>query len=141
MNFRSEVETKNLIKTCFELKKRIAIPYIDFVNEENIMFASEIKTLENSVELGFYNILEPKHEFRTIINPNEFDLIIVPGVAFDYQKNRIGYGAGYYDKFFRDSNIACLKVGLAFDIQIVKQIPHDIHDIKMDIIITESQIF
>jgi 5-formyltetrahydrofolate cyclo-ligase len=65
---------------------------------------------------------------------NEIDLAIVPGLAFDKQNNRIGYGKGYYDKLL--SNLSVFKIGICFDFQIFDKIPATEKDIKMDLVIT-----
>lgn len=88
-----------------------------------------------------YEIHEPAHDRGLdIAEPSSFDgIIIVPGVAFDRDGNRLGYGKGYYDKALDGINKECLVAALAFDFQIVDRIPAEAHDIKMDKIITESR--
>jgi len=69
----------------------------------------------------------------------KIDLVIVPGIAFDWQKNRLGRGKGFYDRFFEKNNL--LKIGVCFDFQFLETVPHSKHDIKMDIIVTSDGIF
>ena len=69
---------------------------------------------------------------------HKIDLFLVPGVAFDKSGNRLGYGKGYYDQLLH--NTTGLKIGICFDCQVVDAIPNETHDIKMDIIVTESRI-
>jgi len=69
----------------------------------------------------------------------KIDLVIVPGIAFDWQKNRLGRGKGYYDRFFETNQL--LKIGVCFDFQLIETVPNSEHDICMDIIITPSGIF
>jgi 5-formyltetrahydrofolate cyclo-ligase len=66
-------------------------------------------------------------------------LIITPGLGFDQSGGRIGHGKGYYDKFLIKTSDTC-KIGLCFEFQLVKEIPIDQNDIKMDIIITEEKV-
>lgn len=66
----------------------------------------------------------------------KIDLVIVPGIAFDSKKNRLGRGKGYYDRFFRNNN--SIKIGVGFDIQVLAKIPSTKLDIGMDKIITQS---
>ena len=70
---------------------------------------------------------------------NNFDLIIMPGVAFDIKGNRIGYGGGYYDKYFSHINGESNKIVLAYDFQIVNSIENKAHDIKVNCIITNNE--
>lgn len=67
------------------------------------------------------------------------DLCLVPGVGFDKTGNRIGYGKGYYDKFLRE--FKGLKIGVCYDFQLVEEIPSKSHDIKMDVVITEKDVY
>jgi 5-formyltetrahydrofolate cyclo-ligase len=62
----------------------------------------------------------------------------VPGVVFDEYGNRIGYGGGYFDKLL--SNVEAIKIGLSYEFQVLKHIPHEEHDVKMDYILTEKKI-
>lgn len=90
------------------------------------------------------------YESKSEIYENEavLDLIIVPGVAFDTERNRIGFGKGYYDRFLhrlinkhrRNNTEMPLTIAVCYDFQILSSIPCDIHDIRPDIIITETRI-
>ena len=83
-----------------------------------------------------YAILEPKER---IINNKKIDVIILPGSVFDINGNRIGYGKGYYDKYIKSLNYNPLKIGVCYDFQLLDTIPTETHDVKMDIILTESR--
>ncbi len=141
VDFRNEVSTKGFIEQCLEMGKRVAVPlvYRDKSACKKIV-AVEIFDLDGSLEKGTFGILEPKAVDTNFVAPTDFDLIIVPGVAFDGYKNRIGYGAGYYDAFLVEIKDSCKTVGLAFDIQFVDEIPVEKHDVPLDIIVTESRI-
>ena len=85
---------------------------------------------------GNFGILEPK---KIEIFPEEkIELVIVPGIAFDTRGYRLGYGKGYYDRFLK--NLNAIKIGLAYDFQIVNNVPEEKHDVKVDGIITEKRI-
>ena len=72
--------------------------------------------------------------------PDKFDCIIVPMLGFDHRLHRLGYGAGWYDKFLADQPQA-KKIGLCFEVGRVEQIPAEAHDIKMDLIVTEDKVY
>ncbi|MDP4107760.1 MAG: 5-formyltetrahydrofolate cyclo-ligase, partial [Bacillota bacterium] len=74
------------------------------------------------------------------IQPSKIDLVVVPGVAFDIRRNRIGYGGGYYDRFLKKTSFACFKVGLAFEAQIADEVPIDRYDVPLHMVITENAI-
>lgn len=84
-----------------------------------------------------YGILEPKA--KQIIDPMQLDVIIVPMVAFDAKGNRLGHGMGYYDRYLKKSR--ALRIGVAFACQQVTDIQPQPHDVMMDVIITQEQIY
>lgn len=84
-----------------------------------------------------FGILES--EDTNYVDPEILDLIIVPGIAFDQNLNRIGYGKGFYDKFLTSLKKNVLKVGVCYDFQLYDKIQSDSTDVKMDLIITEKQ--
>ena len=90
----------------------------------------------NHMKYSCYNILEPDGSITCDIK--DIDIIIVPGIAFDRSRHRIGYGKSYYDRLLKDAK--CKKIGLAYDFQIVEKIPKDKWDISLDIVITDKQI-
>jgi 5-formyltetrahydrofolate cyclo-ligase len=124
-----EVSTHYLIEDLLKTK-HITVPFI----QENTM---KIGRIENLADLttGVFNILEPKvkKEFT-----KELGIHIIPGVGFDRNGNRLGRGHGYYDKFLQ--NKTGLKIGLAFDEQIVDNLHSEAHDIVMDLIITDKEL-
>jgi 5-formyltetrahydrofolate cyclo-ligase len=80
-----------------------------------------------------FGIPEPSGELFK--DYNEIDLILVPGVAFDIENNRMGRGKAYYDKLL--SSLKAFKLGVCFDFQLLQSVPTDEHDIKMDRILSE----
>lgn len=88
---------------------------------------------------GPLGILQPGERAR-VVKPAAVELVIVPGVAFDVQGNRLGYGAGYYDRLLGDMPHA-RRVGVCFDEQVVREIPVESHDIPMHMIITPTRTF
>ena len=85
------------------------------------------------------NILEPESSSSVIKIPRARDFMLMPGVAFDVKRNRIGYGGGYYDKYLAYSE-KIYKAALAYECQIFEALPCEEHDLKPDIIITEKRI-
>ena len=69
-----------------------------------------------------------------------YDLVITPGIAFDIQGNRIGYGKGYFDRLFENLSTDCIKIALAYDFQIIENVPAEEHDKKVDLILTEQRM-
>jgi 5-formyltetrahydrofolate cyclo-ligase len=141
MDFRNEVMTSDIILNCLELGKKVAIPCsVVTPSGENMLTVYEIKDITCDVCDGMYGIREPDRRKVPQVDPKEIDIVLVPGVAYDLNRFRIGYGAGYYDRFLRTVRPGCFMAGLAFDLQIVDHIPSEGHDMQMDAIITESRI-
>ncbi|WP_265443012.1 5-formyltetrahydrofolate cyclo-ligase [Acetivibrio straminisolvens] len=141
MDFKNEVMTGFLIDHCLNLGKTVVLPLIDSMDGVKKIFPYALIDRERGLKPGTYGILEPVKEFSERIDPKDIDLVVVPGVAFDVKGGRIGYGAGYYDVFLREVREDCLKVGIAFEIQVFPSIPKEEHDILMDAVITENRIY
>lgn len=94
-----------------------------------------IKSLDD-LEEGSFRIPEPKTNLETA-DPAKLDFIILPGVAFSPDGHRIGYGQGFFDRLLKKTS--CLKIGVAYEFQIVENIPGEDHDVPVDRIVTESR--
>lgn len=90
---------------------------------------------ECDLQTGSYNISEPNGK---AVTPDTIDVMVIPGMAFDTDLNRLGRGKGFYDRLL--SSTHAIKIGICYDFQLIKHIPTDQHDIKMDIIITPNRI-
>ncbi|MDW5299480.1 MAG: 5-formyltetrahydrofolate cyclo-ligase [Sedimentibacter sp.] len=139
MDFKNEVITSQLINQMLKEKKRVVIPYTDIIN--TVIIPSEIKSMENYLTLSKFGYYEPIFEKIVPVNPQEFDLVVVPGVAFDKNLNRVGFGKGYYDKILKNIRTDAQIVAIAYEFQVLDEIPCEEHDIKMDKIITEETIY
>ncbi len=131
-SFRSEVETEPMIRRALHSGKRIILPKVR--GKELSLF--EIKDFDRDLVPGAWGIPEPCEAYPAFLN--DVALIIVPGAAFDEWGNRIGYGAGFYDKLlpvFTKTTVA-----LAFELQIVANVPADSHDIPVQKIVTENRV-
>lgn len=127
-----EVHTHELIKEALAEGKLVYVPKI--LDEQ--MFICPLYDFEELV-LGEYGILEPganagSEEFI------RFDVIVVPGVGFDHHGNRLGRGKGFYDRLLKETK--GYKVGLAFEEQLVPELPTQAHDIPMDTLITDQNL-
>ena len=139
ISYDSEINTKGIINKALMDNKKIYVPRTEF--KTRLMDAVEITSLDNLIE-SEYGILEPSVE-EPHIDPNEIDLIVVPGVAFDRNGGRMGYGAGFYDRYFKkineDNMKKVIKLALAYDFQILEKIPMNEQDVPVNYIITEKE--
>ncbi len=132
----SEVTTFDIIRHAIENKKEIALPKV--IDSTRIQFFKVIEDKFEKIKFtkGKYGISENSMS-NTLID--KFDLLIIPGIAFDTNGNRIGYGKGYYDRFLSFGRVKCI-MGLAYETQILNTIPYNQLDIRVDMIITEKRI-
>ncbi len=134
VSFRGEVNTLPMMEKAIELKKRVAVPVVR--KEERYLIPVEIHTLREFVP-GPYGIPEPPFDAAQALRPEDLDLVVVPGVAFDHAGNRLGRGAGYYDRFLSVLPSATPTVGLGYDLQIVPVIPGlEPHDRRVTTVLT-----
>lgn len=136
MSFGNEVVTTDLIKKMLSENKRVVIPYTDTKN--TVLIPSELKSIKDDLVLSPFGYYEPVYEKIKAVEPEEFDLIVTPGVVFDKRLNRIGFGKGYYDRILCRKRKDAKAVAVAYDFQVLEGIPAEQHDIKMDMIITEQ---
>jgi 5-formyltetrahydrofolate cyclo-ligase len=132
VSFRSEVETVPMIRRVLDDGKSVILPKVKGTELE--LF--EIKNIDKDVSPGAWGILEPCEIAPAKLE--DLDIIIVPGAAFDEQGNRLGYGAGFYDKLL--SKFKKPTVALAFEEQILPKISVDPHDVPVKKIVTEKRI-
>ncbi len=124
-SINNEVILDELMKDAISKNKIIALPKVS--NNKMIFY---IVNDFSKLESGYFGILEPT---EGDIAPDA-DLVITPGVAFTKEGHRMGYGGGFYDRFFKQ-NLSVYKMGVAFECQILDSIPVEEHDIVLDKII------
>ena len=129
--FSSEVDTREMMKAALDRGKKIFLPKINTKNKS--MDFSEHNGDFAELACNFYGILEPQGPSQ---NSRTLDLIVVPGVAFDKQGWRLGYGAGYYDRFLKQ--VTARTIGVIFSEQLHSSLPVDKYDIPVDIVITDK---
>jgi len=123
-----------------ELLRRGVCVYLPRVLKERRMAALKVTEL-NALEKGAFGVMAPRHSEEMADEPPTqplpmLDVVIVPGLAFDRAGFRLGYGAGYYDRFLPGGRART--IGLAFDCQVLDAMPHAAWDVPVDVIVTET---
>lgn len=132
----AEVQTDEMIREALRMEKRVVVPMVQ--PETKSLALSELIDLDPSkLQPGPYGISEPRPEYRIKIDPQEVELWIVPGVAFDETGNRLGFGGGYYDRLLPSARGR--KVGVAFEFQVLDRLPIEETDHPVDLIVTEKR--
>lgn len=132
LGVKDEVQTRTLIEALWKQNKNVTLPKRLGDQYWPVLVQGD---LDEQTIPGKYGLLEPKDD---IPYTNAIDVWVIPGLAFDLKGNRLGYGHGYYDRMLDGQG--GLKVGLAFEVQIVPEIPEKPGDILLDFVITESRI-
>ena len=133
----SEVVTESLIRDAIKIGKSVSVPVVQ--TKDHSLQVCELHDCDKDLVPGAYGILEPKMDCRRPVPADTIDLVIVPGIAFDLKGIRIGYGKGFYDKLLPSMPEARI-LGLAYDFQLLPELPQEDHDVRVDKIITESGV-
>ncbi len=129
--YNQEIRTEQIIEQALKDGKKVAVPK---VFDDGLMEFYEITSLRD-VKPGAFGIPEPEGDGPPAVY--EKVLMLMPGLAFDEQRSRIGYGGGYYDRYLeRNRDREYTKVALAYPFQVFDEIPADPHDEKVDEVIT-----
>jgi 5-formyltetrahydrofolate cyclo-ligase len=133
--WRNEVDTHDLIRRLLREGRRIAVPKVETATGQlQQYFIADFSELQN----GAFGILEPSPDPDRLAAPSQFDLVLVPGLAFDRAGNRLGMGKGHYDRFLAE--VRTPKIALAFEFQLVEKLPVEAHDQRVNMIITEKNV-
>lgn len=136
----SEVATLPLIELALSERQRVVVPYVagDRLGLTHIERVSELAPAR-------FGLLEPPQALRDDadrrVAPNEVDLFVVPGVAFDRNGGRLGHGRGYYDRLLALASPAAQFVAVAFECQVVECVPMSPTDVRMHVLITEAETY
>ena len=152
-NLEKFIKNAENIMIFMDMKNEVRITKLMKLYPEKSFFISKITDSKNrEMKINRYNENElVLHKFgyyesssSDFYNENILDIVIVPAVVFDLEKNRIGFGGGYYDTFLkkiREENKKVLFIGICYDFQIIEKVPAEEHDVVLDFVVSESRIF
>ncbi|HET6466147.1 MAG TPA: 5-formyltetrahydrofolate cyclo-ligase [Nitrospiria bacterium] len=137
VSYGSEVETTGMIAHALSGGKHVTVPKMDPASRRLVL--SELKDPVRELSPGPIGIPEPVSGAFRPVGFERMDLFVVPGIAFDPRGNRLGQGAGYYDRLLTPVAERVPIIGLAFELQLVEALPTDDHDVRMNWVITEKR--
>lgn len=135
---KKEPNSLSIIKNAWHQNKQILVPVT--CPETKSLLLSRLESLKELTQ-GHYGIPEPKQRYLRLIDPLSVDICLLPGIAFNRNGFRLGYGGGYFDRFIPRLRADCLKIALAYDFQILEHLSPSLYDLPVDLIITESTIY
>jgi len=133
---RNEVDTTLAVTHCLNNGKTLGLPRMDAANDRIVVH--RVDDMTRQLALGRMGLVEPDPVKAEVLPLDAIDLVAVPGLVFDREGNRIGWGRGYYDAFLAGLGPRVCRVGLAYAFQIVEAIEHDGHDMPMHYIVTDE---
>lgn len=134
----SEVITGPMIQRALRDSKKAALPRVS--GKPGVMHAACVRFPEKDLVKGTYGILEPRTETCPALKPASIDMVVVPGIVFDRDGHRLGYGKGYYDRWLKAFDVR-KRIGVCFDFQVVNRLPKNESDVPVGMVITEKQTF
>jgi len=135
--YRSEWDTRPLIEAALATGKMVALPRV--IDTTRMLELHVVRDLGRSIAPSARGIPEPLPELPRVA-PQDIGWVLVPGLAFDLQCRRLGYGGGFYDRLLCLFAPGTPRVSGAFDLQILDQVPVAAHDLTVDAIITETRV-
>lgn len=125
-----EIDTHEMIDESIAMGKKIVVPIT--LKEENTLRLSELRDREKELIKGHYGIHQPGEKHIKPVPLSEVDVMVIPGIAFDKYGHRLGHGGGYFDRFLHRAPANLVTVGLAFDFQVLDELPRHDTDIPVN---------
>jgi len=131
-----EADTLGIIDAALSAGKTVVLPKVD--GKARVMTAHPVRSMAADTAPGVFGILEPAG--TEAVDPAEIDFCLVPARAFDRLGRRLGRGAGYYDRFMAHPGFRAFRCGIAFREQVMDDVPHEPHDLPVEMIVTDEEI-
>jgi 5-formyltetrahydrofolate cyclo-ligase len=133
-----EAATEPIVRAALAGGKQVAVPVVG--PEDHRLLCARIDDYDRDLAPGYRGILEPPPGSRRLVDPEQINFYIVPGVAFDPRGFRLGRGLGYYDRCLAGVKGRATICALAYELQVVDALPGEPHDVRVDLIVTEARV-
>ncbi len=134
-----EVQTGSIMNSARQSGKRVCVPLL--IDSGTDMQVVDWPVDDSQWAKGPFGVSQPRAETAKRVEVDQLDLILAPGLAFDSKGGRLGYGKGYFDRLFADTRSDCLRFGLAFDFQVIDEVPMDSEDKSLHGVITDKKLY
>jgi 5-formyltetrahydrofolate cyclo-ligase len=134
LSLPEEVDTLPLIGWCLKEGKKVVVPAMPTTDQAFEL--RQITDLAKDTQIGGFGMLEPRLDQTKKVTPQEIDCAVLPALAFDRSGKRLGRGGGYFDKVLANIRKGVPRIGLAFEFQVMNDIPTDVHDQPIDHLIS-----
>lgn len=138
LDFKNEVKTDGLIRRILSENKRALIPVTNPTDYSLVV--SELKDPAKDLFPAKFGLREPNETTLRPVSPDAIDLVLVPGLVFDSKGYRIGFGAGYYDRFLPSLRPDVPLISMLFEFQLVEHVPNEPYDVPVHLLVTEKRI-
>ncbi len=133
IDYKNEVQTRPIIEAAWRDGKQVAAPKVNGKEMDFYLLNSM-----NDLESGYMGILEPR---EGLVRTDAVEgMMVMPGVAFDRDRHRVGYGGGFYDRFL-EAHPQIRRVAVAYEFQLFDEVPHEEFDICPEVLVTEAAIY
>ena len=136
LSLPSEVDTTAAIEQALSAGKQVVVGKVFW--DEQYMVPVRLESLAGEMEVDRYGVRCPKS--APVAPVDQIDLVVMPGLGFDTQGNRLGRGGGYYDRFLSSNGFRGLRCGFGFEEQVLDMVPVNGHDVGIDIMVTDEQV-
>jgi 5-formyltetrahydrofolate cyclo-ligase len=134
--FGSEVDLDDVLRTLMARGAGVFLPWVDGADLQ----VARVRDLEADLAPGWRGVREPRVSDRLPARPDRVQVALVPGVAFDREGHRLGYGGGHFDRLLARLRPGTPKIGVAFAVQVLDRVPAVAHDVPVDVLVTEEGI-
>lgn len=133
---RAEVDITGLLRAVLAGDARLWLPWV----EGTELHLAAVEDLDTDLVAGWQGVPEPAPSLRGGSTPPLIEVAVVPGVAFDRRGQRLGYGGGHFDRLLSRRHSGMVVVAVAFAAQVIDEVPHEPHDVRVDIVVTEGGV-